>query len=108
MTATFSQGDGGQGFDLLSFTMDQYREAAETLARAIRGIQQGRPEEAKAAAAAVRDMKAAFQLAMEERNRVEKLRREAAGIVNGYAIDLAAAREEVGRRLARLGYAGGD
>lgn len=108
MTITFSQGDGGQELDLLSFTVEQYTEAAQALATALREVRQGRPEDAKAAAAAVRDMKAAFQLAMEERTRVEKLRKDAAGIVHGYAIDLDAARAEVGRRLARLGHARGD
>lgn len=48
-------------------------------------------------------------LAVQEREKdLEKLRRENAGIVDGYALDLAAARTEVGSRLARLKAAIGD
>ena len=47
-------------------------------------------------------------LAVQEREKdLEKLRRESAGIVEGYALDLAAARTEIGGRLARLKAAAG-
>jgi len=38
----------------------------------------------------------------ERENNLDTLRRKRAGIADGYAIDLAQAREEVGRRLACL------
>ncbi|QYK39915.1 MAG: hypothetical protein KF887_10570 [Paracoccaceae bacterium] len=108
MTITFAEGDLGQQIDLLAFTEEQFTEAALALAQALTAVKEGRIEEAKTALAAVRDLKAAFHLVQEERARVEKLRRQAAGIVHGYAIDMDAARNEVGRRLACLRDAGGD
>jgi soluble cytochrome b562 len=108
MTITFAEGDIGQQVDLLAFTEEQFTEAAQALAQALTAVRGGRLDEAKAALGAVRDLKAAFHLVQEERARVEKLRRQAAGIVHGYAIDMDAARDEVGRRLARLRDAGGD
>lgn len=86
--------------DLISATEDLYREAAGELAQAIRNIRQGRLDEVKATAQAVRDLKVAFQLAMDERTRVEKLRKDDSGAGTGHAFD--AARVEIGRRLARL------
>ena len=108
MKMGFPEGNGGEQVDLLGFCEGMFREVAEEIARALGELKGGKLDEAKAASAAVRDMKAAFQLVMEERTRVDKLRKQAAGAVNGYAIDLDAARDEVGRRLARLRDAGGD
>ena len=56
---------------------------------------------------AVRDLKTAFQLVMDERTRVEKLRKQVAGVVGDLRLDFDAARDEIGRRLARLRDAGG-
>ena len=64
-------------------------------------------DEVKAAAQAVKDLKAAFQMVMDERTRIEKLRKQIAGVVHDYAIDFDAARAEIGRRLACLRDAGG-
>ncbi|RHZ98054.1 hypothetical protein D1114_02240 [Cereibacter sphaeroides] len=92
--------------DLLAETEKLYREAAEDLVRARRKLSEGRAEEVRAAVQAVKDLKAALQLVMDERARVEKLRRTAGGIVHDYALDFDAARREIGRRLARLRDAG--
>ncbi|PTR19050.1 hypothetical protein C8J28_106198 [Cereibacter azotoformans] len=92
--------------DLLAETEELYREAAEDLVRARRKLTEGRAEEVRAAVQAVKDLKVALQLVMDERARVERLRRTAGGIVHDYALDLEAARAEVGRRLARLRDAG--
>lgn len=55
-----------------------------------------------------RDLRAGAQLMIEERNRLDKLRKDAAGGVAGAgSLDLAAARDEIGRRLACLRRAGG-
>ena len=101
MTARLSE-EGSVPRDPISATEDLYREAAGELAQAIRNIRQGRLDEVKATAQAVRDLKVAFQLAMDERTRVEKLRKDDNGAVNGHAFDFDAARVEIGRRLARL------
>ena len=65
------------------------------------------PGELKKAVSAARDVREAIQLLMWERNKVDKLRKDIAGGVGGGALDLDAARDEVGRRLACLRRAGG-
>lgn len=108
MKISFPEGNGAEEVDLLGFCEGMFRDVAEEIARTLGALKGGKLDEAKAASAAVRDMKAAFQLVMEERTRVDKLRKQAAGVVNGYAVDLDQARIEVGRRLACLRDAGGD
>jgi hypothetical protein len=93
--------------DLLQVTEEMYREAAENLTRAIREVRKGKLDDAKATQTAVRDMKTAFAMVMDERSRVDKLRRNIAGLVGGQGLDFHAARDEIGRRLACLRDAGG-
>jgi len=50
----------------------------------------------------------AMQTVLDKERELEKSDREQAGIVNAYAIDLAAARREVRRRLSCLGAARRD
>ena len=107
----FSAGNGPPAkpetdVDLLATVEGFWTESAQDLARAISVTRRGKLNEAKLAVTAVRDLKAAFQLVMEERTRVEKLRKQAAGTVGTGILDLSAARDEVGRRLARLRDAG--
>ncbi|HEY0274544.1 MAG TPA: hypothetical protein VGC31_00525 [Paenirhodobacter sp.] len=99
---------GGENLpvDLLEETEALYREMAEELARALKGARRGEVKDAKAAVQAVKDMRSAFQLLMEERTRVEKLRKQVIGAVRGRALDFDTARVEIGRRLARLRDAG--
>jgi Na+/phosphate symporter len=106
MDMTFSGGKEPSA-DLLKETEVLYREVAEELALAMRGVRQGETGEAKAAIQAVKDLRTAFQMVMDERTRVEKLRKQVAGVVRDYALDFDAARDEIGRRLARLREAGG-
>lgn len=106
MTILFSGGDDASKH-LVSETMEQYRDAAEAFALAIRDIRQGRYDGAKEAALLMKELRLAFHSAMDERTRVEKLDRQAAGIVHDYALDFDAARAEIGRRLARLRDGGG-
>ena len=84
-----------------------FREMAEEMALALRKFREGDFSEAKGATAAIKDLRLAYQLVMDERTRVEKLRKQVAGVVHDYALDFDAARDEVGRRLARLREAGG-
>lgn len=106
MDMTFSGGEA-PSVDLLKETEVLYREVAEELALAMRGVRQGEAGEAKAAMQAVKDLRTALQMVMDERTRVEKLRRQVDGVVRDYALDFDAARDEIGRRLARLRDAGG-
>lgn len=92
---------------MLAATEGLYREAAEELIRAVSRIREGQIDEVKAATQAVKDLKTAFQLVMDERTRVDKLRKQVAGTVGAGVLDFEAARAEIGRRLARLRDAGG-
>ena len=97
---------GGIREDLLHATEEMYREAAEELVAALNRLRSGHTEDAKATAQAMRELKIAFQLIMDERTRVDKLRKQVAGIVHDHAFDFDAARDEIGRRLACLRDAG--
>lgn len=82
--------------------------AASELTRLVRRLEQGeaiKPAEASEAAIATRK---ALDRVQEERTRVEQLRRNLAGGAGDRALDLAAARDEIGRRLACLRNARGD
>lgn len=70
--------------------------------------QQGpRSEDLKAALQAARDVREASKILSDERGKVDKLRRDIAGAVGGGSLDLDAARDEIGRRLACLRRAAG-
>ena len=107
MGIEFSVGEHGPEA-LLKASEDLYREVALELAEASRRVRDGEFGEVKAAMQAARDLRAAFQLVMDERTRVDKLRKQIAGHVGaGGALDLESARAEIGRRLACLRNAGG-
>lgn len=89
------------GQDLLAEAEELFRTSAELLAARLRALREGRVEGLKETAQATRDLRAALQLALEERTRLEKLRRQDDG-GGAAALDLAAARDEIGRRLACL------
>lgn len=101
MTIHFSAGDEPT-VDLTEFTESLLREAAEELALAVQRIRQGQLEEAKATPGLVRTVKNAFEMVQEERSRLDKLRKQVAGTVGTRELDFHAARDEIGRRLARL------
>lgn len=110
MTIEISQGDGTAA-ELLAVTDRILSQSALALGRAVSGLgeldeaQAG--EKAKAALQAVKDFRNAYQIAMDERTRVDKLRRQVAGDAGSGALDLETARDEIGRRLACLRNAGG-
>ena len=87
---------------VLAVTGDWLREAAEGIAATVQAVRAGDLSRVKDAEAHVRALRAALQLFMEERTRVEKLRKQAAGSIAVSGLDLGAARAEIGRRLARL------
>ncbi|CAM3077200.1 permease [Paracoccus nototheniae] len=65
------------------------------------------PAKLKKAMETAKTVREAVQLLMAERIRVDKLRKDIAGDVGGGSLDLDAARDEVGRRLACLRRAAG-
>lgn len=105
MTLRFNEGESSS-VDLMEATEQLYRDAAEGLFATLQGVRAGDLGEVKAVVAAVKDLKAAFNLALEERNKIEKLRKQVAGSVGSGHLDFDAARDEIGRRLARLRDAG--
>lgn len=105
MSFFFSRGDEAP-VDLTAETEALYRETAEELIRVVNAIRAGEFQAIGAAKGAVRDLRAVFQLVMDERNKVEKLRKQVAGAIGSGTLDLSAARDEIGRRLARLRDAG--
>ncbi len=66
------------------------------------------PAKLKKAMDTAKTVREAVQLLMAERNKVDKLRKDIAGGVGGGSLDLDAARNEIGRRLACLRRAGGS
>jgi len=104
MSIKFSAGD--EAPVVLAAAETFFENAMEDLVGVIAAVRQGQMTEAKAAVLAVRDLKQAFYALMEERNRVEKLRKQVAGDVGTGSLDLDAARDEIGRRLACLRDAG--
>lgn len=63
---------------------------------------------AKDLAIYTKDVSSALKLLVTERQHVEKLRRDAGELAAGREFDLDQARDEIGRRLARLRDAGAD
>jgi hypothetical protein len=114
MTMNFSANDTSTAkaadktlVDFLEEVDALYREAAAQLFDALKIVKSGRFEDSKAVANAVRDLKQSIEWVMDERNRVDKLRKSVAGALGGSEIDFAAARDEIGRRLVVLREAGG-
>lgn len=105
MTINFSTG-GKPPADMLAITEDWLREAAETLAITVQAIKAGEFGRIKDSTDCIKGLKVAVALAIEEGNRVEKLRKQVAGAQGTGEFDLDAARDEIGRRLARLRDAG--
>ena len=93
--------------DFIEETDALYQEAASQLFDALSIVKSGRLDESKTVANAVRDLRQAIEWVMDERNRVEKLRKSVAGALGATELDFSAARDEIGRRLAVLREAGG-
>lgn len=69
-------------------------------------LKQNQFDDLKEATRSYRDLRQALLMVFEERAKVAKLDKLEAGIAYDYALDLDAARDEIGRRLARLRDAG--
>ena len=87
-----------------SYVKDLKRHEAALEARQSGAVD---PAELKDALQTAKVVREAVGLLMVERNRVDKLRKDIAGGVGGGSLDLDAARDEIGRRLACLRRAGG-
>jgi len=107
MTVRFTGEVPAQG-DVLGATEDLYELAVLELNRTIKALRAGEFTEVKAAQTAIRDLRATALQVLQERGKVDQLRKQIAGHVGaGGALDLVGARAEIGRRLACLRDAGG-
>ena len=107
MTEMKSIAGDGLPKDILTVAEQHLERSADDLNWVINQIKAGDTSRAKEVSGIVTMLGKALQSALDERVRVEKLRRQDAGIVADYALDFDAARDEIGRRLARLRAAGG-
>lgn len=93
---------------MLSEAMELYTLAAEILGGVIREARERKPGAAKELAGYTKEFRAALQTVLNERATVDKLRKQELGAVGAGTLDLATARDEIGRRLACLRDAGSD
>lgn len=101
MTITFSIGEQPPS-DLLADAEQLYETTTLALLKAVNALKAGEFEVSKALPNTVRDLMLTVDLVHKERGRVEKLRKQIAGAVGTGTLDLYAARDEIGSRLARL------
>ena len=102
MTEMQSIEQDGSPQRILSVTEEHLQRSVDDLNGVIKAIKAGDISRSKEVTAIISLLGKALQSALDERTRVEKLRKQEAGVVNDYALDFDAARDEIGRRLARL------
>lgn len=84
-----------------------YHRTVVKLSEIIEDVVAGQMDRTKELKGALSDLGRASQTAFDERAKVEKRIRAEAGIINDYALDMAEARSEIERRLARIRDAAG-
>lgn len=100
--------DEGSARAMLSEAMELYTLAGEIFAGVIREARERKPGAGKEAVAYAKEFRVALQTVLNERATIDKLRKQELGAAGAGTFDLAAARNEIGRRLACLRDAGGD
>ena len=106
------QGHGGGGpppgqAGVTEHALRVFDTAAMELGATLDRLRSSHGEGSERALRAVRDLQTALAVLLDERVKIDRLRNETAGVVGERALDLDAARVEIGRRLARLRDAGG-
>lgn len=99
---------GTRSEEMLQNAQQHYADISKALKEAEQRLRNSDDEEAKKIPELIRMHWKSFQTAFDLEINLEKRDRERAGIVHEYALDLDAARAEVGRRLACLKAAAGD
>ena len=92
----------GNSEEILSIAEKHFGRMLRQVEELITTFENENTPASKEAAARIRDLGKALQTAFDERAKVEKLRKNTAGIVHDYALDFDNARAEIGRRIARL------
>lgn len=95
------------GADLLGHALRVFDAAAVDVAAALTDLRMSGADGSVRTLMAVRDLQAALAVLMDERVKVDRVRNQVAGVVGERCLDLDAARDEIGRRLARLRDTGG-
>ena len=101
MTLRFTA-DGPEPRSLIAEADELYQDYATEVAAAIRRIRAGDLGDLKQSVQAVKDLRTALILALEERTKVARIGKQQGGDGQGWALDFDAARAEIGRRLACL------
>ena len=94
--------------DLLWVAERQLERAVIRLQQVIEEVEAGRFDQLAEAKRVTDNLTSFVRLYMDERNKVDKLRKNLVGAVGTGELDFSAARDEIGRRLALLRDAGGD
>ena len=105
MSINFSAGDD-EPVDVLATAESTLIDATNELSRVINRIKAGNLQEAKATPGAVRDVNRALHALIVGTHDVRELCKKATGTFGATSLDFHAARDEIGRRLARLRDAG--
>ena len=88
--------------DLLLVAERQLARAVIRFQQVITEVENGRFDQLTEAKKVTDNLTSFVRLFMDERNKVDKLRKTLAGAVGTGELDFAAARDEIGRRLALL------
>lgn len=98
--------ENAQGIDssdeMLAKARRHYNDLTEAIQKVTKELEGSDLKEARGVSDLIRQHWKTFQTTLDMERAIEERRRERAGIVHGYAIDMAEAGAEVGRRLARL------
>ena len=102
MTINTPLGDGSNSEEILQIAEKHFGRMLRRAEDIIAILEDEDSGVSKEAAVRIRDLGKAMQTTLDERAKLEKLRKNNAGIVHDYALDFDAARDEIGRRMARL------
>jgi hypothetical protein len=105
MSINFAAGQE-EPVDLAGIAQELLQDVAEEIARLIHRVKQGEFDALKPLPGTLKSLRDVLLMVIEERGRVEKLRKQVSGTVGNRELDFQSARDEIGSRLARLRDAG--
>lgn len=102
MTSDIPSDHEGSPADLLAEAEAHYEDALEAVRALKARLAEGAEPPAAEISRIAQDYRRATQTLFDERKRLDDQRKREAGVVHDYALDLDAARVEIGRKLDRL------
>ena len=87
---------------MLEIALQTFERAITALNDRVQALEQGELVEPKELKRLTADAGQAFRTAFDERKKLEEYRKKEAGELRAHELDFEAARNEIGRRLARL------